>query len=190
MTTTLFCTTKTSNSLVTHYFYGGIIVYAYPIFCFLCSCSPLFFTAAHFFHFSHLVILHWHACGADGRSLGRSLGVQSRDYQIFSDGQITTFLSYGAPPTRGALRRVWSSAKNLSESHIETLKDFYKHYQKKFWYFKKSNKRFKLPDETITISGICLVIIGTITGGMTLNPIILGRGGWQRPLILPLFGFP
>ena len=45
-TTTLFCTTKTSNFLVTHYFYGGIVVCVYPIFCFLCSCSLLFFTAA------------------------------------------------------------------------------------------------------------------------------------------------
>ena len=40
--TTLFCTTKTSNFLVTHYFYGGIVVCAYPIFCFLCLCSLLF----------------------------------------------------------------------------------------------------------------------------------------------------
>ena len=47
-TVTLFCTTKTSNFLVTHNFYGGIVVCAYPIFCFLCSCSLLFFTAAHF----------------------------------------------------------------------------------------------------------------------------------------------
>ena len=47
-TTTLFCTTKTSNVLVTNYFYGGIVVCAYPIFCFLCSCSLSFFTAAHF----------------------------------------------------------------------------------------------------------------------------------------------
>ena len=29
------------------------------------------------------VILHWYACGADGRSVGRSGGVLSRDYQIF-----------------------------------------------------------------------------------------------------------
>ena len=28
---------------------------------------------------------HWYACGADGRSLGRSVG-RSRDYQIFWDG--------------------------------------------------------------------------------------------------------
>ena len=45
-TTTLFCTTKTSNFLVSHYFYGGIVACVYPIFCFLCSCSLLFFTAA------------------------------------------------------------------------------------------------------------------------------------------------
>ena len=47
-TTTLFCRTKTSNFLVTHYFYGGIVVCAYSIFCLLCSCSLLFFTAAYF----------------------------------------------------------------------------------------------------------------------------------------------
>ena len=32
------------------------------------------------------VILHWYLCGADGRSGGRSVGVRSHDYQIFSDG--------------------------------------------------------------------------------------------------------
>ena len=29
---------------------------------------------------------HWFSCGAEGRLLGRSVGVQSRDYQIFWDG--------------------------------------------------------------------------------------------------------
>ena len=47
-TTTLFCRTKTSNFLVTHYFYGEIVICAYPIFSLLCSYSLLFFTAAHF----------------------------------------------------------------------------------------------------------------------------------------------
>ena len=58
--TVLNCTIKTSNFLVKHYFYGGTVVCAYPIFSFLCSCSLLFFTAAHFhltgrkhFSFSH-----------------------------------------------------------------------------------------------------------------------------------------
>ena len=47
-TTTLFCKTKMSNFLDTHYFYGEIVICAYPIVCLLCSCSLLFFTAAHF----------------------------------------------------------------------------------------------------------------------------------------------
>ena len=64
--------------------------------------------------------------------------------------------------------------KSLSESEIKTLKDFYKHYHKKYWCFKKSYKRYKILDETLTLTGTGLVIIGNITGGITLNPIILG----------------
>ena len=62
----------------------------------------------------------------------------------------------------------------LSEEEIKTLKEFYKYYYKKFWCFKKTFKHFKILDESITISGILLVIIGTISGGLTLNPVILG----------------
>ena len=63
---------------------------------------------------------------------------------------------------------------SLSESEVTTLKDFYKHYHKKYWCFKKSYKRYKILDETLTLSGGGLVVIGTIAGGITLNPIILG----------------
>ena len=64
--------------------------------------------------------------------------------------------------------------RTLSESDIKTLKDFYSHYHKKYWCFKRSYKRYKLLDETLTLSGGGLVVIGTMTGGITLNPIILG----------------
>ena len=63
---------------------------------------------------------------------------------------------------------------SLSESDFITLKDFYKYYHKKYWCFKKSFKRYKILDETLTLSGGGLVVIGTIIGGITLNPIILG----------------
>ena len=63
---------------------------------------------------------------------------------------------------------------SLSETDIKTRQDFYKHYHKKYWCFKKSFRRYKILDETLTISGVGLVIIGTIVGGITLNPIILG----------------
>ena len=64
--------------------------------------------------------------------------------------------------------------KLLKEEEIEILKEFYKYYHKKFWCYKKTFKHLKIIDETLTISGILLVITGTITGGLTLNPIILG----------------
>ena len=33
--------------------------------------------------------------------------------------------------------------ETLDESEIKTLKDFYSHYHKKYWCFKKSYKRYK-----------------------------------------------
>ena len=47
-----FVRLKRQNFPVTHYIYEGIVVCAYPIFCFLCSYLVLFFTAAHF----HLIL--------------------------------------------------------------------------------------------------------------------------------------
>ena len=64
--------------------------------------------------------------------------------------------------------------KSLSETDVKTLKDFYKHYHKKCWCFKKSYKSYKFLDDVFTISGICLVAIGTISGGITQNPFVLG----------------
>ena len=62
----------------------------------------------------------------------------------------------------------------LSEDEVKTLKEFYKYYHKKFWCFKKTFKHFKIIDESIIISGILLLIIGTISGGLTLIPFVLG----------------
>ena len=64
--------------------------------------------------------------------------------------------------------------KSLSESNVKTLKDFYSHYDKKYWCFKRSYRSYKFLDDIFTISGICLVTIGTIAGGITLNPVVLG----------------
>ena len=63
---------------------------------------------------------------------------------------------------------------SLSELDVTTLKDFYSHYHKKHWCFKRSYKSYKFLDDVFTISGISLVAIGTITGGITLNPVVLG----------------
>ena len=62
----------------------------------------------------------------------------------------------------------------LSEDEVKTLKEFYKYYHKKFWCFKKTFKHFKILDESLNIAAVLLVLVGTITGGLTLNPIVLG----------------
>ena len=75
----------------------------------------------------------------------------------------------------------------LTEDEVKTLKEFYKYYHKKFWCFKKTFKHFKIIDDSVTITGILLVIIGTISGGLTLNPIVLGViNGFG--ILLPNFG--
>ena len=43
-----FARLKRQTSKFTHYFHGKIVVCAYSIFCVLCLCPLLFFTAAHF----------------------------------------------------------------------------------------------------------------------------------------------
>ena len=64
--------------------------------------------------------------------------------------------------------------KSLSEEEYQTIKDLYSYYHKKYWCFKKSYKSYKFFDIFFSITGICLVAIGTISGGITLNPVILG----------------
>ena len=63
---------------------------------------------------------------------------------------------------------------NITKSDIKTLKDFYSYYHKKYWCFKRSYKSYKFLDNFFTITGIFLVTVGTISGGITLNPVILG----------------
>ena len=78
--------------------------------------------------------------------------------------------------------------KSLSESDINTLKDFYKHYHKKYWCFKKCYKSYKFLDDVLSISGISLVAIGTIAGGITLNPVILGVINGAGIIVAPGIG--
>ena len=63
---------------------------------------------------------------------------------------------------------------NLLSEEEKNYKKILCIYHKKFWGFKKTHKHFKILDESINISGILLMIIGTISGGLTMNPIILG----------------
>ena len=63
---------------------------------------------------------------------------------------------------------------SLSKSDVKTIKDFYSYYHKKYWCFKRSYKSYKFLDNFFSITSIILVAVGTISGGITLNPVILG----------------
>ena len=58
--------------------------------------------------------------------------------------------------------------KTLNDSEIKTLKEFYSHYHKKYWCFKRSYKRYRLLNETITMVGVGLVVVGTISIGNSM----------------------
>ena len=62
----------------------------------------------------------------------------------------------------------------LTKEEVKTIKEFYKYYHKKYWCYKKAFRSYKFLDNFFSISSISLVAIGTIAGGITLNPIILG----------------
>ena len=48
------------------------------------------------------------------------------------------------------------------------------HYHKKYWCFKRSYRNYKFLDNVFSFSGIFLMSIGTIAGGIALNPVVLG----------------
>ena len=63
---------------------------------------------------------------------------------------------------------------DLSKEDIKTIKEFYRYYHKKYWCYKKAYRSYKFLDNFFSIGSITLVAIGTIAGGITLNPVILG----------------
>ena len=65
-------------------------------------------------------------------------------------------------------------SENLTEDQISELKALYKFYHKKYWLFKMTFKYFKKAELSCNIGAAFLVVTGTITGAVTLNPVILG----------------
>ena len=63
--------------------------------------------------------------------------------------------------------------KNIDSDELTVIKSLYKHH-KKFWCDKQSFKIFKRLNLIINISSTGFITIGTITGLITLNLIVLG----------------
>ena len=56
---------------------------------------------------------------AFGRSVGRSVGVRSRDYQIFSDGQLTTFFYPWCSATRARAPLLMAGTEYFGQTAVQ-----------------------------------------------------------------------
>ena len=65
-------------------------------------------------------------------------------------------------------------SEKLTEKQISELKALYKFYHKKYWLAKMTFKYFKKAELVCNIGSTLLVVTGTLVGGVTLNPIVLG----------------
>ena len=62
---------------------------------------------------------------------------------------------------------------SIGSENVEALKSLYKYYHKKWWCSRKTFKKFKRSSLYCSLTSTSLIIIGTVTGMMTMNPIPL-----------------
>ena len=63
---------------------------------------------------------------------------------------------------------------SIEEETIKEIKKLYCFYHKRFWCYKKLLTRLKQSYFFENLASTTLVVVGTIAGGLTLNPIVLG----------------
>ena len=63
---------------------------------------------------------------------------------------------------------------HIQEEELEEIKNLFRFYHKRFWCLKRAHGRFKKMNLLINLTSSGLVAIGTIAGGLTMNPIVLG----------------
>ena len=62
----------------------------------------------------------------------------------------------------------------IEEQKLEEIKPLYKFYHKRFWCYKRVYKHLKRSYFLTNLALTTLVAAGTIAGGVTLNPVVLG----------------
>ena len=63
---------------------------------------------------------------------------------------------------------------NIDEEKLKQIKDLYAYYHKITWIYRQSRKRNKKINYAVNIASELLASVGVVTGGITLNPIVLG----------------
>ena len=61
---------------------------------------------------------------------------------------------------------------NIDTEKLKQIQDLYAYYHKITWIYRHSHKRNKKINYAVNIASVLLA--GVITGGITLNPIVLG----------------
>ena len=64
--------------------------------------------------------------------------------------------------------------KSKTKEEIQEIKELYKYYHFKYWIYQKAYKYFKKLSLLLNMSSTGLIIIGTVAGGLTANPAIIG----------------
>ena len=64
--------------------------------------------------------------------------------------------------------------KSKTKEEIQEIKALYKYYHFKYWCYQKAYKYFKKLNLLLNMSSTGLIIIGTVAGGLTANPAIIG----------------
>ena len=64
--------------------------------------------------------------------------------------------------------------KSKTKEEIQEIKELYKYYHFKYWCYQKAYKYFKKLNLLLNMSSTGLIVIGTVAGGLTANPAIIG----------------
>lgn len=62
---------------------------------------------------------------------------------------------------------------SIGKDKIDKLKALYKYYHKKWWCSRKTFKGFKRKSLLCSLGSTSLIVIGTLVGGLSMNPIPL-----------------
>ena len=63
---------------------------------------------------------------------------------------------------------------SIDEATLSTIKTFYRFYHRRWWSYRKTYRKRKRLNLACKLGSSSLIAAGTIAGGITLNPIILG----------------
>ena len=64
--------------------------------------------------------------------------------------------------------------KNKTKEEIQEINELYKFYHYRYWCYQKAYTHYKKVNLASNIVSAGLVIIGSVAGGITVNPIIIG----------------